>query len=150
MKNLILLAALIIVATALGCCLVSPKLVPPAAGLVGAWKGESTFLDRDLAAEYGAFPVAVEIAADGSATGSIGSARLAEALVREREGEFVVEGRLDGDVFPTGSLPAQGKSLFVMILGAPVDAHASGNLHLKSNGVFDFTLRVCGLELAKR
>jgi len=50
----------------------------------------------------------------------------------------------------TGSLPAQGKSLFVMILGAPVDAHASGNLHLKSNGVFDFTLRVCGLELAKR
>lgn len=149
MKNLILLAALVLVATALGCCLVSPKPSPPSAGLVGAWRGESTFLDRDLAAEYGAFPVEVAIAADGSATGSIGAARLVEAFVREREGEFVVEGRLDSDVFPTGSLPAQGKSLFVMILPAPVDAHASGNLHLKSNCVFDFTLRVCALELTK-
>ena len=149
MKNLVLIAALVLVATALGCCLVSPKPAPPAAALVGVWKGESTFLDRDLAAEYGAFPVAVEIAADGSAKGSIGSAKLAEAVVREREGEFLVEGRLDGDVFASGSLPAQEKSLFVLILTAPVDAHASGNLHLKSNGIFDFTLRVCGLELAK-
>lgn len=147
MKKPLLLV--LIVASLIGCCLVPSKSVPPAATTLGVWSGQARFLDRDLAAEYGPFAVELEIGPDGLASGTIGSASLSAALASERGDELIVEGSLEGDVFATGSLPAQGKSLAVLILSKPSDGRTSGNLHLKSNGFFDFTLRVCALELGR-
>lgn len=145
-----LLVALALLLATIGCCAVSTKRAPPSPALLGAWSGEARFLDRDLASEYGTFAVELELAPDGSATGTVGAATLVDGRVTERETEFLVEARLEGDVFATGSLPPQEKTHAALVLALPKEGRALGNLHLKSNPVFDFTLRVCALELELR
>ena len=52
-----------------------------------------------------------------------------------------------GQVFDTGSLPDEKKDTAVFILKPPGAAGKDGDLHLKTNLVFDFTMRAgngCG------
>jgi len=143
------IAILVLLAVAVGCCFLPQERKSAAPSLAGRWSGAATFLDRELASEYGEFPVSIEVHADDSVTGAVGAAQLTEALASEREDDFVVEGLLQGQVFESGSLPSQGKNHVVFVLSPPVEGAIDGNLHLKSNGVFDFTMRVCGLKLAR-
>ena len=147
MKKLLL--CLVLGAAALGCCVMSQRTEPLSAAWGEAWKGRANFLDRDLASEYGDFAVDLTIDDAGKVVGRVGSAELSEATAHSNGSELVIEGLLDSDVFDSGSLSAQGKDHVVLILTSPAEAASEGNLHLKSNGVFDFTMRVCGLKLER-
>jgi hypothetical protein len=62
----------------------------------------------------------------------------------------VVHGRLTGSVFEQGSLPAEGKDCLVILIELGENgSFKDGNIHLKTNFTFDFTMRVGGLVLAR-
>jgi hypothetical protein len=128
----------------------SPRPTPSPAPFVGRWSGEAPFLDRDLAAEYTAFPVELEVRPDGTLSGSLGGARLAEVeLYAWEEHGLEVHARIDGSIFPEGSLSSRDKDCVVLLLPTEHDGTLSGNLHLKSNFAFDLSMHVCGLELTR-
>lgn len=133
----------------IGCCWLPRRSAPIGSALRGTWSGEAHFLDLTLATEYGVFAVTLTIDGDDVIGGSVGSAKLVDAELESRPEEWIVHAKLEGDVFEQGSLPEQGKDLVVFILSEPTDSTTSGNLHLKSNSMFDFTMRVCGIELAR-
>jgi len=116
----------------------------------GAWAGEGRFLDRDLNAEYGTFPVVIEVHPDDSVTGTVGVAEVTDGVVKSRPEDFLIEAGLAGPVFPEGSLPRQHKDCVVFLLEPPVDRASTGNLHLKTNHAFDFSMRVCAVELTRQ
>lgn len=115
----------------------------------GTWTGTVRFLDRDLAAEHGEFPLLLEVHEDGSVTGTVGSARLRAAALESRRDDYRVAARLDGAVFEQGTLAGEDKDCVVLLLQPDDTAHLEGNLHLKTNFTFDPRMRVCGLSLAR-
>ena len=115
----------------------------------GVRTGEGRFLDRDLNEEYGRFPIAIEIHADDSVTGTVGAAALFEGVIKSRPEDFLVSASLEGPVHEEGSLPEEKKDCVILIM-QPLDATTlEGNVHLKTNFTFDFSMRVCGLELSR-
>lgn len=145
-----LLFALAILSVLVGCCLVSTRPTASPTPFVGRWSGEAPFLDRDLAAEYTAFPVELEVRPDGTLSGSLGGARLAEVeLYAWEEHGLEIHARIEGSIFTEGSLPSRGKDCVVLLLPPQHDGVLSGNLHLKSNFAFDLSMKVCGLELVR-
>jgi len=115
----------------------------------GAWVGEGRFYDRDLKQEYGNFAVAIEIHPDNSVSGNVGGASLAAGVIKSRPNDFVIEADLTGPVFDQGTMPGLKKDTVVFILKPPGDAGTEGNIHLKTNLFFDFSMRVGGVDLQK-
>jgi len=115
----------------------------------GDWVGEGHFYDRDLAAEYGNFPVRLEVHDDDSVTGTLGAARLERGVVRSRPEDYIVRAELAGPVFPGGSLPAEEKDCAIFLLQPRGDAIAGADVHLKTDFGFDFSMRVGGPDLAR-
>jgi hypothetical protein len=148
-KSSLLLVALL-AAVAVGCCLVRPLPAPPLASFAGRWKGEARFLDRELATEYGALPVSLELGADGALAGSLGEVALGELQAFAFEfGGLEMRAKLAGNVLTTGSLAPQGQHCVVLLLHPEHAGQIEGNLHLKSNFAFDVSMRVCALELRR-
>ncbi len=115
----------------------------------GAWAGEGRFYDRDLAQEYGTYPVAIEVHADDTVTGSVGAARLLEGSIVSRPEDHLVRARLTGAVFAEGSLPGEDRDCVVLILQTTDGAVTGGNIHLKTNFTFDFAMRVGEVALSR-
>lgn len=116
----------------------------------GNWTGEGWFLDVKLDREYGRFPAIITIHPDNTVSGSVGAASIKEGAVKQRTSDFLVQGRLTGPVFERGTLPAEGKDRVVILI--QLDKNGSfkdGNIHLKTNFTFDFTMRVGGLTLTR-
>jgi hypothetical protein len=133
-----------------GCCLMSPRTTASPAPFVGRWSGEAPFLDRDLSAEYRAISVELDVRVDGTLAGSLGAARLVDVeLYGWEEQGLEVRARIDGAIFPEGSLPSREKRSVVLLLPSERDGTLSGNLHLKSDFTFDLSMLVCGLELTR-
>lgn len=139
----------LLVAVLLGSCshLRESDVVGPE--IRGTWSGEGRFLDRELAKEYGTFPVGIDVHADNSVSGTVGKATLSAGVVKRRPEDFLIEGRLEGAVFESGSLPAEKKDSVVLILAPPENAATTGDIHLKSGRSFDVRMRVCGVKLAR-
>lgn len=78
----------------------------------------------------------IQIHADNTVSGTVGGATLVEA-------------ELTGKVFDAGSLPDEKKDTIVFILQPPGEAGTDGDFHLKTNLVFDFTMRAGELKLAR-
>lgn len=116
----------------------------------GKWAGQACFLDRDLHREYGSFSVALEIRPDNTVTGTVGGATLAGGVVKSRRDDYLIRARLEGPVFPAGSLPGEGKDCLILILEPPQSLGTMGNIHLKTNHAFDFNMRVGGLVLSRQ
>ncbi len=148
MKKILVCA--LIGAALLGCCLVSTKSGPSAPELRGTWTGEARFLDRDLAKEYGSFAVDIEVHADDSVSGTLGSAALTDAVALGRAEDFVIKGGLKGHVFEGGTMLDEENDCVVFILSPPAGVATAGNIHLKSNPIFDANMRVCGVELTRK
>ena len=108
----------------------------------GAWMGEGHFFDRDLNQEYGNFVVTIEIHPDNSVSGTVGGASLMGGVVKSRPNDFLIEAELTGQVFDAGTLPGLKKDNVVLILNPPGAERTEGNIHLKTNPIFDFSMRV--------
>jgi hypothetical protein len=116
----------------------------------GTWIGEGHFYDRDLKQEYGNFAVTIEIHPDNSVSGDVGGASLAGGVIKSRPNDFLIESELTGPVVDQGTLPGLKKDTVVFILKPPGDVGTEGNIHLKTNLIFDFSMRVGGLAHRKR
>lgn len=149
-KSLPLVLGSLLVLVGVGCCLVRPLPAPPVSVFAGRWTGEARFLERALAAEHGALAVELECGADGTFAGSLGGVALAdwEALAFE-SGGLELRASLAGDVVTGGSLAAQDQRRVVLLLFPERDGRRAGNLHLKSNFVFDPSMRVGALKLLR-
>jgi hypothetical protein len=93
--------------------------------------------------------VEIEIHPDNSVSGTVGGATLAKGTVTSRPDDFLIEAELTGKIFDAGSLPGERKDTVVFILQPPGDTHTDGDFHLKTNLVFDFTMRAGELKLAR-
>ena len=144
------LLAIAFLSVLVGCCLVSTRPAASPAPFVGRWSGEAPFLDRDLAAEYERFPVELEVRSDGTLSGTLGAARVADVeLYAWEERGLEVHARIEGSIFAEGSLSSRDKDCVVLLLPPEQEGALSGNLHLKSNFTFDLSMLVCGLELTR-
>ena len=115
----------------------------------GIWIGKGRFYDQHLDAEYGKVRVEIEIHPDNSVSGTVGGAFLERGAIKSRPNDFLIEAELIGKVFDAGSLPGEKKDTVVFILKPPGDAGTDGDFHLKTNVVFDFTMRAGELKLAR-
>ena len=116
----------------------------------GTWVGKGRFYDRSVNGEYGKFEVTMEIHPDNTVSGSVGGASLADGVIKSRPGDFLIEAELIGQVFDTGSLPGEKKDTVVFILKPPGDAGTDGDFHLKTNLLFDFSMRAGALDLSRK
>lgn len=115
----------------------------------GTWSGQGRFLDRDLAAEYGSFPVDLEIHPDRSVSGHVGAATLGQAEVKRRPEDFLIDGTLSGQIFERSPLPGEAQNCVVLLLAPPGDSATEADLHLKSRRSFDPRMRVCDVKLVR-
>lgn len=142
---------IVIFATILGVSLLAcnhlKKLETVDSEIYGSWAGHSQFLDVALHQEYGTFPVVVEVRSDNTVTGTVGVASITDAKVVQRSNDYLIRGRLKGSVFKQGSLPREHKDCVIMLIELENGNFKDGNLHLKTNFTFDFSMRVCGLTL---
>jgi hypothetical protein len=143
------LLPLLLTAALAGACSNVPESQPASEPMLGTWTGSGRFLDRELAAEHGEFPMMLEVHEDGSVTGTVGSARLQAAALESRPGDYRVAARLDGAVFEAGTFAGEDKDCVVLLLQPDDTARLEGNVHLKTNITFDPRMRVGGLSLAR-
>jgi hypothetical protein len=115
----------------------------------GEWTGQGRFYDRDLNAEYGKFPLAIEVHPDNTVTGTVGGAKLADGVIKSRRDDFLIEAKLTGEVLESGSLPDENKDSLVLIVSPPDGDKADGDFHLKTNLTFDFSMRAGEMTLTR-
>ncbi len=143
------MACLVLVIPLLTSCSHSSALLRVDPVIRGNWNGEGWFLDVKLDREYGRFPVAITVHPDNTVHGNLGAASIKEGTIEQTTSHFEVRGRLIGPVFEKGSLPAEGKDCVIMLIQLENGSFKDGNIHLKTNFTFDFTMRVGGLTLTK-
>ena len=119
--------------------------------LIGKWTGEGGFLNVDLDKEVGKVIFEIEIKKDNTVSGKIGDARLTETSIGKANYGFEIKGVLDSRIKEKVDLK---KDHVIILLVTPNknsnDVMVSdANFHLKSNYIFDFTMRVGGVLLIK-
>ncbi|NQV13814.1 hypothetical protein HQ531_00040 [bacterium] len=107
---------------------------------LGSWNGEGRFYNVKLSAEVGKLSFQLEIKPDFSITGQVGNATLRDAKlsVDEHNGGYMIKGQLEGKIF-TGSDFHKKNVIFLMHI--PEGDEINGDFHLKSNFIFDFSMR---------
>ena len=115
----------------------------------GKWEGEAKFYDRDLNEEYGKYAMTIQIHPDNSVSGKVGSASIEDGVIKSRPNDFLIEGKLIGNVLETGSLPEENKDSLVLIIQPPDNGSAEGDFHLKTNLFFDFAMRAGEMKLSR-
>ncbi len=120
--------------------------------LIGTWTGEGRFLDAALDKDLGKVPLEVEINSDSTVAVGIGDARLTQTSIKKAGYGFEIHGILDSRIRKN---KAEKKDHLILLLVTPVKDKdgvlmSDANFHLKSNYVFDLTMRVGGVMLKKR
>ena len=119
--------------------------------LIGNWSGEGHFLDIELDKEIGKVWVEFEILPDNSVRGKIGEARLVDTEIYPASYGFEIAARLDAPIKKGVDLD---KDYLYILLVIPDNkagniSSSDANFHLKSNTIFDFSMRVGGVTLKK-
>ena len=119
--------------------------------LIGKWSGEGTFMDTYLRDEIGKVWVEFEIFEDNSVIGRIGDASFVETSIYDADFGFELGGKLDDKVDKNHDLD---KEYFFILLVIPENStgdisHSEANFHLKSNPIFDFDIKVGGVNLVR-
>ena len=119
--------------------------------LIGKWTGEGGFLDVNLDKEVGKVMIEIEIINDNTVSGKIGDARLTKTSIEKANYGFEIKGVLDSRIKKNKNVK---KNHLIILLVTPLknsnDVMVSdANLHLKSNYIFDFNMRVGGVMLTK-
>jgi hypothetical protein len=119
---------------------------PDAAKLAGHWTGQGRFYNADFQKQHGSIPFDLTVSPDLVLSGTAGGAAITPAR-GERHGQQVdFELLLTGDVLPGTDFK---KDHLVLVVTRADGAAVSGDFHLKSNFVFDLTMRPGALELKR-
>ena len=155
MKNLGLISFIALVISCTSQKSDNENLVTSNPFLIGKWTGEGGFLDVDLDKEVGKVMLEIEIKKDNTVSGKIGDARLTETSIGKANYGFEIKGVFDS---PLDSRIKKNKDIkknhLIILLVTPIKNNndvmvSDANFHLKSNYIFDFTMRVGGVLLTK-
>lgn len=119
---------------------------PDAAKLAGHWTGQGRFYDADVQKRHGSIPFDLSVSPDLVLSGTVGGAAIRPARGKRHRQQVDFELLLTGDVLPGADFKKD--HLVLVITGATGEA-VSGDFHLKSNFIFDLTMRPGALELRR-
>jgi hypothetical protein len=119
--------------------------------LIGKWTGEGGFLDVNLDKEVGKVMFEIEINNDNTVSGKIGDARLTKTSIIKANYGFEIKGVLDSRIKKNKNVK---KNHLIILLVTPLKnsndvMESDANFHLKNNYIFDFNMRVGGVQLTK-
>jgi len=119
--------------------------------LIGKWTGEEFFLDSETNRKFGKVTFEIEIKEDNEIIGTIGEARLTNTSIAPANYGFEIRGILNEKIKSDSDL---NKDHLIILLVLPEEnreeaTRSDANFHLKSNYVFDSTLKVGGVMLTK-
>ncbi len=110
----------------------------PAVAITGRWAGTGTFFDKSLREKAGPVALDLEFGGNGSATGSVGKARLRDARVRAVRELIELSAALDGAIADNSLLD---KDHVVLLVTRRDSLSIDAEFHLKSNRYFDPRMR---------
>lgn len=119
--------------------------------LIGKWTGVGGFMDMKFAKKMGEVAISIEIAEDHKISCTIGEAQISNMKIGEANYGFYIKGILNSKVKAAVDFD---KDHLIILLVLPKENRenaigSSANFHLKSNYIFDFGMRVGGVELVK-
>jgi hypothetical protein len=129
----------------------SAKLIDEHKFLMGTWKGDGKFLDKDLHQTLAALPITLEIKPDYTIDLTVAGLPLSNINLYKAKYGFEIKGTLHTDV-TNGKV--NDKKNFILLFIIPENADSTlntvdANFHLKSNVAFDATMKVGGVILRK-
>lgn len=111
---------------------------PDPVKIVGHWSGSGVLFEKALANRVGPLTVAVTIAEDQTGSGHMSSAALTVTRVRALRDRIEVRADLSGAPV---SDPALAKRRLVLVVTSATDSTLMAEFHLKSNYLYDPTMR---------
>ncbi|HEX6048702.1 MAG TPA: hypothetical protein VFZ21_05530 [Gemmatimonadaceae bacterium] len=111
---------------------------PDPGKLFGRWSGTGTFFSADLRKKVDSIPFELEIDPDRAGKGRVGEVLLSDVLVKPNRNYLEVRGRL---ARPISSDPALDKDRLVLVITELGDSTMNAEFHLKTNFVYDLTMR---------
>jgi len=124
--------------------------------LIGKWTGEGKFSNLDLIKDSITFKFEIEINKDNTISGMVGDARLTKTSIAKANYGFEIKGILDSKLIKDKVLSAKDlkKNHLVIILVIPKENNkdvtiSNANFHLKSNYLYDFSIRGGEVVLTK-
>ncbi len=120
--------------------------------LVGVWEGEGILLDTDVTEKMGKIPIRITIESDEKIELSIGNTFVIDPKIKKAGFGFEIFGLLDSEI--NDDIPLN-KSHLIILLVIPKDGsdeinYSLADFHLKTNYMFDFSMRVGGVHLKKQ
>lgn len=120
--------------------------------LVGVWQGQGRLLDTDVSEKMGEIPIRITIESDGKIEISIGNTFVIEPKIKKAGFGFEIFGILDSEINNAVHL---NKTHLIILLVVPKDSaddidYSLADFHLKTNYMFDFSMRVGGVHLKKQ
>ena len=111
---------------------------PDASKLVGRWSGTGTFFNAELRKKADSLPFELDIAPDRSGSGRVDAVDLREVRVKPTRDYVEVRAKL---ARPIRSDRALAKDRLVLVVTALSDSTVEAEFHLKTNFVYDLTMR---------
>ncbi|NQT61597.1 MAG: hypothetical protein HQ556_01450 [Candidatus Marinimicrobia bacterium] len=107
---------------------------------IGDWHGEGHFYNVNLGAELGTVRFTLRVTSDMEITGSVGNAEIvdAEIEVDDWNAGYSIKGSIQGQILPNNEFH---KKRITLLLKAVRDDETTGDFHLASNFIFDFSMR---------
>ena len=115
---------------------------------IGRWEGQGNFYNVNFSIEHGSVEIDLRIDDALNISGSVGSAQIsgAELTVDDWNDGYKIEAKVEGRMFPGKSFE---KDYVVFLLKEPEGGVIQGDFHVKSNLIFDFTMRPGAISLRK-
>lgn len=133
--------------TLLSCCFALAAFAQAPTGLPGHWTGMGRFHNVRFQTQFGSLPFDLRIGPDLTLTGTVGGARIQPSRVVTRKDRQDFYAELEGEIRPGKAFRKRRLVLLV--------THVEGNrlvadFHLKTNFVWDWTMRQGTLEAARK
>jgi hypothetical protein len=120
---------------------------PDPAKLAGHWVGAGRFFNVAFQAEFGHVPFELQIQSDLTLTGTVGAAQIKPTPPRFERDRIDYYATLQGDIRPGSDF--RNDHLVLLVTVAESDKLVA-DFHLKSNFVWDWTMRPGVVELKGR
>lgn len=114
--------------------------------LPGRWSGVGRFYNVKFQATFGPLPFDLHIAQDLTLTGTVGGARILPCRPTTNHGRQDFRAELEGAIRPEKAF--RKRRLVLMVTKAEGDTLVA-DFHLKTNFVWDWTMRVGHLEATR-
>ena len=119
---------------------------PDVGRLTGCWQGTANFFKPELAEKIGPVDLTLEFKDARLISGKVGAATLGAAPVSTSRGTLQLNAKVTGRIGPA---PELEKARFILMVTSLKDTLAIGELHLKSNSIFDPRVREARVSLSR-